>query len=594
MNAKLKNNLGKPRNWGGITEPAPPGSVSPPAPVYRPGRGLRPPRDVQEDANDVTQLRYDPIEAAHAEMFRNLHRGLKLCKYAVSGSYAMHLLHCPKSLRGDEVTVLCPESERANAKKWLLTLSSEFGKFVDGEEDVVYWQSMDLSRRVRTRFRFIDNKKFDRLPTTTARFQYRTEWNDIREVFCTSLALPAILDIAAKDWRLHNDAKSKGEFAEVIYSILNRMVQQGAAPLNPGDLPHVMDSRFWVPFTTTYPHSPMLFAQCGLPLPNSGVVRGPTGVLFPQPTPFQSDHLNMVNDPRPAPQPPSTNRYGPRHTESSSSRKYSSRPTLPEQPSFRDHGRTFTAPSSTTYSSRPVSPEQPSFRDRGRTSTEPPSRTYPSRPVSPEQPSFRDRVLNSTESSSSRAYPPRPTLIQQPPFRRQGRTSTEQSRTYSSRPALQEQPPSGDHGRSSTAPSSTMRSSTRTRSSSTAHSHNRPSTNTSRPSTSMPPSSMTRSSSTPPRSYNRPSTSSSRPDTSSSSRSGLANFFGLKRKKKESGLAEARGRQLELDRQSLARQARERMAAQIQRGRERDRERHWHTRKAQERMESDGEWTRRH
>lgn len=299
------------------------GDISKPLPMSPPGRASLDLGKAHRPSADLTDLVGSDIEdgsiphkydRAWYEMLSSLHNALKHTRYSISGRMGMSVWGCANGAKSG-LSVICPIESREAVKIWCISTSGRFS-ITEAEPDILSFQSpgnpQTPSRTWRIRIRWLREATFEAMPKVEMALRYDDgnpyAGEQVAEV--NVLTLPALLDNCAGAWvehaRRHGEDRRLRGIEDDVFSILERIMdlnfaEEGTGPLTEYECRHVIRSNFWTPFTKKHPHSPAMFALCGLPMPQ------PKSVTTIQPSPnadmvYSEDR--RFSNPRPAPPVP--------------------------------------------------------------------------------------------------------------------------------------------------------------------------------------------------------------------------------------------------------------------------------------------------
>lgn len=321
-NEKLKASISRPIPQPKLDNPqnAPWPSIDNPYMPRRPSLDLQ---DLVEDDDDEPEQEntfvapFNTRDRAHGHVLRDLGAALKHSKWAVSGSYAESLWECPGTHRPNTVSIMCSSASATTTKVWL-TSQSLFTVSATDENILDYQGDTKDHAPLAVRIRWVSDRELDRLAKIEGSFNFREGPGEPpRRIFFMLLALPALADNLALSWVKATDVRVKKDFAADLFAVLARIAQLdfsilGAGPLSERDNAHVRHKSFWAPFTAAYPDALAVFAQCGLPMPESGgnvvvVVQPPVQSMMmaaPSPPMLPFERPDSFQKPRAAPMPP--------------------------------------------------------------------------------------------------------------------------------------------------------------------------------------------------------------------------------------------------------------------------------------------------
>jgi hypothetical protein len=176
--------------------------------------------------------------------------------YAVSGLAAM--VYYGYDARPYKVSMLCPEHTRENQKCWAKALGM---LPIPKRHDIWGVVTRDgMLRQIRVRFPY----DFEEMHTLK-----------VGSSAVSMLSLAGLADELARTYvneLKHSDQDRQENLAREMVWILNRIIQcrMPEHRLRPERIPHLINERFWLPFSLAYPEVVPLFAKAGWRIPNEG------------------------------------------------------------------------------------------------------------------------------------------------------------------------------------------------------------------------------------------------------------------------------------------------------------------------------------
>ncbi|KAL6919578.1 hypothetical protein ACHAP8_002642 [Fusarium lateritium] len=174
--------------------------------------------------------------------------------YAVSGMAAM--VYYGYDARPYKVSMLCPEHTRENQKCWAKALGM---LPIPKRHDIWGVATRDgMIRQIRVRF-----------PYDFADMHVLK----VGRSAVSMLSLAGLADELARTYvneLKHSDQDRQENLAREMVWILNRIIQcrMPEHRLKPERIPHLIQDRFWVPFSLAYPEAVPLFAKAGWRIPD--------------------------------------------------------------------------------------------------------------------------------------------------------------------------------------------------------------------------------------------------------------------------------------------------------------------------------------
>lgn len=176
--------------------------------------------------------------------------------YAVSGLAAM--VYYGYDARPYKVSIICPEHTRENQKCWAKALGM---LQIPKRHDIWGVATRDgMIRQIRVRFPY----DFEEMHTLK-----------VGSSAVSMLSLAGLADELARTYvneLKHSDQDRQENLAREMVWILNRIIQcrMPEHRLRPERIPHLINERFWLPFSLAYPEVVPLFAKAGWRIPNEG------------------------------------------------------------------------------------------------------------------------------------------------------------------------------------------------------------------------------------------------------------------------------------------------------------------------------------
>ncbi|RGP74880.1 hypothetical protein FLONG3_5992 [Fusarium longipes] len=176
--------------------------------------------------------------------------------YAVSGLAAM--VYYGYDARPYKVSIICPEHTRENQKCWAKALGM---LPIPKRHDIWGVATRDgMLRQIRVRFPY----DFEEMHTLK-----------VGSSAVSMLSLAGLADELARTYvneLKHSDQDRQENLAREMVWILNRIIQcrMPEHRLKPERIPHLINERFWLPFSLAYPEVVPLFAKAGWRIPNEG------------------------------------------------------------------------------------------------------------------------------------------------------------------------------------------------------------------------------------------------------------------------------------------------------------------------------------
>ncbi|CEF72782.1 hypothetical protein FGSG_00782 [Fusarium graminearum PH-1] len=174
--------------------------------------------------------------------------------YAVSGMAAM--VYYGYDARPYKVSMLCPEHTRENQKCWAKALGM---LPIPKRHDIWGVSTSDgMLRQIRVRFPY----DFEEMHVLK-----------VGNSAVSMLSLAGLADELARTYvneLKHSDQDRQENLANEMVWILNRIIQCRMTEhmLRPERIPHLIQERFWVPFSLAYPEVVPLFAKAGWRIPD--------------------------------------------------------------------------------------------------------------------------------------------------------------------------------------------------------------------------------------------------------------------------------------------------------------------------------------
>ncbi|KAH7196634.1 uncharacterized protein B0J16DRAFT_326316 [Fusarium flagelliforme] len=176
--------------------------------------------------------------------------------YAVSGLAAM--VYYGYDARPYKVSIICPEHTRENQKCWAKALGM---LQMPKRQDIWGVATRDgMLRQIRVRFPY----DFEQMHTLR-----------VGSSGVSMLSLAGLADELARTYvneLKHSDQDRQENLAKEMVWILNRIIQVKMPEhrLKPERIPHLINERFWLPFSLAYPEVVPLFAKAGWRIPIEG------------------------------------------------------------------------------------------------------------------------------------------------------------------------------------------------------------------------------------------------------------------------------------------------------------------------------------
>ncbi|KAJ4016443.1 hypothetical protein NW752_003570 [Fusarium irregulare] len=176
--------------------------------------------------------------------------------YAVSGLAAM--VYYGYDARPYKVSIICPEHTRENQKCWAKALGM---LQMPKRQDIWGVATRDgMLRQIRVRFPY----DFEQMHTLR-----------VGSSGVSMLSLAGLADELARTYvneLKHSDQDRQENLAREMVWILNRIIQVKMPEhrLKPERIPHLINERFWLPFSLAYPEVVPLFAKAGWRIPIEG------------------------------------------------------------------------------------------------------------------------------------------------------------------------------------------------------------------------------------------------------------------------------------------------------------------------------------
>lgn len=327
----------------------------------RPSEDLQDLVDNEAKHDNTNEVSFRLFDRAHAHVLRDLNATLQHSLWAVSGSYAEALWACRRGDRRNIVSIMCQRSSRDTTKLWL-TSQSLFAVSPNDENVLQYQGDLGGADPVAVRIRWVSDWELQRQQIIESTFNYRESPSaPVTTVRLLLLSLPALADNIAWSWVNARNRRARDDFAEDLFSVMDRIVDldfahEGSGPLSAEDNVRILSKEFWIPFTDAYPHALALFAQCGAPIPDFAVVSTQPRIEQGMQMPPSALRPDSFKKPRSAPVPPLSSQDHGRSltTPSPSSRpSSSSRSTpYPRPPSSSKHRNPFSIPTAKRPSTR--------------------------------------------------------------------------------------------------------------------------------------------------------------------------------------------------------------------------------------------------